>query len=257
MHRHLGLALSFSALLIGGATWFRFASAENFSPTLSVVNDAPTSISEVSIVDSPITSGNSASANLTTTDLVGRQLVSDYLSLASNGQATDENINSLVGNFATNLSNLNSFKLYSSIDLVIVPDSKTSLEAYGASVSRIYKKYHDAAGRVVATAGPLTEVESKNFSSAMVALADLYKKSSEELKTVPTPSSLAEAHLKLVNNYISSSNALTAVANVNKDSTTAYAALSTQTENSAEETLIFSTIQTKLLGNGIIFNISS
>ncbi|MDB5194814.1 MAG: hypothetical protein JWN50_828 [Parcubacteria group bacterium] len=257
MQRRLALALSISALLIGGATWFRVAHAQNPFKTLTVVNTpAQTNGNQTTIIDTPVAPNiaTTTTENLTATDLVGRQFMSDYLSLASNGQATDANVNTLVGNYANNVAGLDSFALYTTADIKIVPTSTQSLQAYSNAVMAIYAKYHGMATAVVKSAGDLSSVDSKNFASTMNILGSFNLKASEDLKTVPVPDTLAVAHLKLVNNNIASGHALESIGNTTSDSVTAYAALSAQAENASETTDALLSIQSTLLANGILFN---
>jgi hypothetical protein len=255
MQRRLSIALSLAVLLIGGATWYRIVGASDSSSSLTVINNND---DQVTYIDSPIGStgsaGTSSGEKLNTTDLVGRQLMYDYLALASQGQATDENMNKLVSDYATNLSNIGSYKPLVSADIKMVSDTKENLQNYSSNLTRIYSKYHSLAAKTVKDAGDLSDVESKKFTSTMNELGKLYAEASHELESVLVPVSLSTEHLKLINNYISSAGAFSAIGTANTDATSAYGALSTQAENSAEETELILSIQSKLLRSGILFN---
>src|SRR4051812_19067963 len=125
MHRRLGIALSLSALLIGGALTFRLVSARSIPPTLAAV---PTTGSDVTIVDSPIASVIAPAATststepLTTTDLIGRQMLSDYLNLAAAGEATDDSVAALAAKYVDNIGAASPVDVATSADIHVVPD---------------------------------------------------------------------------------------------------------------------------------------
>jgi hypothetical protein len=260
MQRRLAVALSISVLLIGGATWFRLTRVVKASRNLIVENKTTTSnlssaaLSEADIQTTATPTNATTSESLNTTDLVGRQFMTDYLGLASNGQVTDANVSKLVDNYATNISNLDSFRPFATADITVVPTSKDTLDAYSKKVTAVYTKYHALGMNITNSAGDLSSTDSKNFAPTMLALSKLALSAAEELKAVPVPDSLSVDHLQLVNNGISSANALKAIGSINDDSVTAYAALNAQAQNASEATTILLDIQSKLLASGILFN---
>lgn len=256
MQRRLALALSLSALLIAGATYMRVAHAEKPYKALTVVNvsEAP-SQNDTTIIDTPVVASDTAAPaeNLTTTDLVGRQLMSQYLDLASNGQATDATIQELADNAANNIASLNTFTLATAAQLHIVADGKASFQTYGEALSVLNGKYQGLAKAVADKAGDLSDVTSKGFSSTMDALSKLEKKASDELTSLPVPASIAQTHLKLINNYLSSASAFSALSRANTDAATAFAGLVAQSTNSAEADSLLLSIETALLAQSITF----
>lgn len=256
MQRHLALALSISALLIGGATWYRIAYAQNPAQNLTII-DRPVSgeAADTTIVDAPIsnTDEGGQKEKLTSTDLVGRQLISQYLDLAQNGQATDANIQALAENAAQNIATINSFKPLTNTEIKIVADTKENFRAYGDAFNAINAKYQGLANIAASNGGDMSDISSKGFISVMSELAKLTKSSAEDLALLPVPASLASAHLGLINNYISSSNALAALSNANADSVTAFAGLVAQASNADEATSLILTIQSSILAQTSTF----
>ena len=253
MSRRLAIALSLSALLIGGATVYRFAYAE----ALTVVRAPEVSDTDTTIIDAPIdTAGSGTTTPLTTTDLVGRQVLADYLNLTQNGQATDDNVNALATNYADKLTSLDTFTPLAPADITLSSDSKSDLQAYATTVMALHTKYQSQTASIVKGGGDLSAVDSKGFAPTMNALGKLYGQAATELEAVKVPPSLSVEHLKIINIYLSNAKALSAISDVNVDGASAYAALNVQAQNSSDLIDAVTSIQSKLLASGILFNIS-
>ena len=84
-------------------------------------------------------------------------------------------------------------------------------------------------------------------------MGQLYKASADELLSLAVPFSLAENHLALINNHLSSATAMETLSRINDDPLIAYTAMTTQSKNSKEEANLIVEIQTALIANGVIF----
>src|SRR5262245_34471639 len=105
-------ALILSVALIGGATWFRAAGTHAEKAKLAVVNsqDALEPLSDEEIAAdymTPRATSSTITTQLSDTDLVGRQLFSDYMGLVADGHATKENLDTLAAKYSENILSLN------------------------------------------------------------------------------------------------------------------------------------------------------
>jgi len=250
-------ALSLSILLIGGAILHRFVFASVPQNSLVAIQEPTNSVTDVAPIvqnDVVATSTSTTKTNISTTDLLSRQLLSDYLAMATQGQTTDQSIASLADKYAETIVSLNTSTINEIPPLRTVPDSKTNLEAYGSSLSKTYQKYHDLTAMVIKKSGDISDPGSAAFASAMKSLSILFKQSALELEQIPVPTSFSDLHTKLIKNYLSSALTFVSLADVSKDATGAFGALSAQAQNSSDQAEILSQIQVTLLTNGVYFS---
>ncbi len=256
----LTLAILMTVLLIGVASFKRFAQPSTYVANLAAIKQAE-AISAEAAANALLaenyadleaaTSNASSTAGLSNTDLISRQFMSSYLSMAADGNATDENIDALGNQFADSITTLNSYKSEVMSDLSLVTDSQSHFQAYATELSTIYSKYQTLTISTMKTAGNISDTSSPHFASTMKALAVIFDRAAKELEGTDVPASLADDHLKLINNYLSSASAFSALARVSTDSASAYGALATQSENSAMESSIMQNIQSTLAIKGI------
>lgn len=246
------LAIAVSAALIGGSTWIRIQNrietnsgeliaeeTQDFSESYS--NDGLALINTTHVLSEP----------LSETDLIGRQLFSDYAKLLSTGQATSENLTALAESYTASIKNTKYIPNITTADLLIVEDTETNLQIYGESVFNIHTKYKNLVTKAHGS-GITPNVNSPEFKSFMERVAELYTQAANELKILPVPQILAETHFNLVNNNLSSAEAATTLSNIVKDPLSAYAALNTQAENTQKEANLLLYIQSTMMANGII-----
>ncbi len=254
----LKLAILISVVLIGGATANRLINSTKEASNLIAlkntgsVQNNDTSLQDISPAYSTSTPSSIKTETLTQTDLIGRQLFSDYLSLSSSGQATDDNINALAGSYAENLSNLSTIADISTDKITPEEDTVDNLSAYGDSVIAIHTKYQNLAS-ALSTKG-VSDIKSVAFVSFANSMSSLYSRAASELLLLKVPASLVENHVALVNNYLSSADAAKTLSTISKDPAGAYSALVTQQKNSQEEIALFENIHRTLMSNGIITN---
>jgi len=252
----LTIALSIAVALIGGATWSRFFQTTPQEAYLVSVPEIEQLSSEEEFLEDFVDTGASLStgpaAPLSETDLVGRQLFSDYIELASMGQTSSENLNTLATKYANNILNGPSVGRIEINQIIIVPNSEENLSRYSQSITFIRNKYKNLAEGQYRTS-EISDVNSPAFKTFMSAAGKLYRASANELLGVQTPISLAEDHRALINNYLGSALAMEALANISNDPVSAYAALNTQAKNTKEETDLLLKIQMAMIANGIIW----
>lgn len=253
----LTFALGISFALIATATWYRVTNANISSePSLVVVNDSLNALNQDIVnTDNIIKSVSSTtdSKSLTQTDFIGRQLFSDYIGLMNKGQATDQNLNNLAASYAKTIAEKPRAKLATSQEIKVISDTIENLKSYSEAISKNRTKYQQLVAKSSVT-GTVDDPSSQGFESLMERFSDLYNQSANELKLLPVPAALKDNHIALINNYLSSAEAMKALAKTEVDPVEAYSALNTQATNSAEEQNLLLNIQKTLMANGIIFD---
>ncbi len=256
MQRRLGLALSLSLVLIAFATWFRFSHSVRVSGENLTVINSKSATDSTTIVDAllPATTTRAISSSdekLTDTDLVVRQLFSDYVSLSANGQATQATLDSLGDKYASSIASLNKAETVFISDLKITGNSTETLTAYMKSLSAIYNKYHallaaqPVKGKDYTIFGPDLILLTKNY-------AKVYQDESTALRALPVPVAVSEDHLKLINLYLKRAWNMRAIANSDDDPADATAAIASESDMINDEQNLFLDIQKILNSNGIM-----
>lgn len=250
MRFYILAALSVSIALIGGAAWVRSSREPRPSPSLvAVSNTAPDS--EMAAAAALLESTTSApTEHLGTTDLVSRQLVMDYLNLASNGQATPDNLNLLAAQYVEKIPSVNSVSKLSLFDLNIVPDSRTSLEAYSKALQIIENEH------LASITKAYSNIDSSNTTDQeLLQLVSItgaaYEKTASALKVLKVPESAASAHLDLVNNNFSIAYGLESASDKDTDPTNAFAGIVMVNTNLQDEQGLVDKINAILVKNGL------
>jgi hypothetical protein len=227
MKAGITIAVLISITVIGGATWYRISSAKNKAVSSLTSIESSHSSSDatgadaynLSVTTNPTTDPQTLTKNVT------QGIFSDFVDLSATGQATDNNLDKLGKVYADKIGSLSTIKTVAVIsDLSVVDDSDSSLMKYSAALSSTYSKYADMAQQAVSLSGSISSTD-KNFTKLMLSLADIFNKEANELKKIPVPSSISEAHLTLINNYYNYSNTTKALAGVNSDPLMAYGAM--------------------------------
>ncbi len=247
-------ALVISVALIGGALWFRFVRIPPFSATLVSVSEIEQFASEEAFLNDFVGASTAPSVTSTTTlsntDLIGRQLILDYVDLATSGQATEANINVLANQYVNSVPALSRATEISYADLKTVPDARNNFQNYADELIKIHRTYAEDISR--AYAGKVNpNILNQAMYSFVLTFSTAYTEAALKLKGLPVPTSLAPTHLRLVNSYLSSAAAMKAVSNAEQDSATALAGLITFNENLGKEDAILNEISQILNSNGI------
>jgi hypothetical protein len=254
---NLTLSILVSIVFIGGAVWLRASQTNSANENLGLesVPNSEVAIFEGSPQDVYLGEKATSTQNLNQTDLLGRQLFSDYLNLSSQGSVTSEKINNLANSYADNILNLQTSSKIDKSSLTITTNSQATLSTYGTAVLTLRIRYGDAVQKLVNQTGAKNADDPK-VQDLMLSISQTYKQAAQDLINMPVPQSLADNHLKLINNYLSSSEAARTIANADTDPMGAYAALNVQVKNGEEENLLLGNIQSIMAANGIIFSSS-
>ncbi len=188
---------------------------------------------------------------LTGTDLVGRQLISDYLSLANNGQATDDNLSALAEKYVDSIPTLISAEQVAYADFTYSDNSHASLEKYGKDIEGIYRQYATKLLALQSMAGLKNIVMGTDFSVSMKKVGDLYQDTANKMKEVAVPKLLAEKHLNLTNAYLKNAAAALSLTVADDDPTRGFAGLIMLSDSTDNEASLLVEIQQILTTNGI------
>lgn len=255
MRLRIGFALLSALVLISGASWLRHSS-QTTSPTLTSVEGSaspvalsdqiPTNTADLAVATN--TSTNTAT-NLTTTDLVGRQLIMEYVNLASAGAATQENLDSLANKYVDNIPTINQVKTADLVDLRLVPNTKANLQNY----SDLMTDYLNGLQHDINKNNSSGDLDTlgRNLRLMTEGLSNTYQKVAEKLMVMQVPLVLSSAHLKLVNNFLSISSAMKTLSQVQGDSVSAYAGLTAVGPSFSEEQTIIGEINAILEKNDL------
>lgn len=251
----LALALSVSVLFIGVASWYRFGTVEKVQPNIVAVDTLETGSNNYEDIlgdfTAPKTAGTTTPQDpLSSTDLIGRQLILDYVGLAANGQATEAGLDLLASQYVENIATISKTVAMSSADIKTVADTKANFQNYDKKITKIYGDYAESIGKMRAVADNPDTLDSALYA-AMLNLNATYNKAALELKDLPVPLSLATPHLKLLNSYLSSAAATKAISETQQDPAAAFASLVILSENNNAENAILNEISQILISNDI------
>jgi hypothetical protein len=248
---HITGALFISLALVVGALWSRFSPQEAAVELIAINKDGETvKVGEMS-VEEYLGFGETQTEtgqNLDETELLSRQLLSEYFSLSSRNENTSENFDALGKRLANSLLSSQKAAPTAKIEQIkVAADSNENLLSYNQKLLQLRAKY-------ASQTGGNKEFESLfdgEFTEAMSKLSALYAAAAQELLGFSVPASLAENHLRLINNYLSTSHASLAVSQVEKNPVTALSALNTLSKNSEEEEALISIVKVVLMSKGL------
>ncbi|MEX0919268.1 MAG: hypothetical protein WDZ64_00780 [Parcubacteria group bacterium] len=242
MRFRIALALSLSIILVVMASWNRFAVAEKSATGISLVENTPTSeevYSELlrTYTETSTTTTSSETKPLSGTDLIGRQLIMDYVDLASNGQATKANLNLLAIKYAESVPTLISAPKIGYFDIKTVANSAENIKNYADQLGVLYDSH---SRRITAIFSGETYVSTEDqiiFPFAQQAVT-AYEDISSQLRDLPTPLALALSHVDLINNHLASVAAMKSLSEAGDDPMLGMAGLITFNENMDKEIII-------------------
>ncbi len=244
MSFRLALAISFSVLLIGVASWYRFTPTQNNQPNIIAIeeigknNDDYESLLEQLNTPEPDTTSTTTEAKpLTGVGLIGRGLILDYVDLAASGAATEANITDLADRYVTSIPTLISSPKVNYSDIKTVSSTKSNFKNYSAEISKVHEQFTARMNEAYATAGGSTASTKSSYSFAL-AFSRAYTEAGYKLRYMSVPTSLLEKHTDLVSSYLSSGVAMEAVSNAEEDAATAFAGLVTANKNLKVENVL-------------------
>lgn len=253
MRIRIYLAIFCSFLLIGLSFWTRVEKSRDSNPSLDLIAKDSSPSEEINLIDSWIENQATTTLNqkpLTGTDLIGRQLIMDYIDLAQNGHSTPSNIQALVDTYIENIPALVTSSKATYLDLNVTNNTKDSFAKYIEGLLSIQKDYGTAAEKIGA---PNTNIESQtsSFYAYSQAMEKIYRETAQNLLALSVPGNLAEKHLELVNVYLSSSAAMSYLSRTQNDPATGFAGIVIWNENIAKERSILLEIEKYLRANGV------
>lgn len=247
MHARLFLALFVSIALVGGALWTRLSNNATVKYELALVEpsggegeflDYFSNQSSKELAKSP----EAVSAS----DLLGQNLLTDYIGLASSGRATDENVTSLTNKYIEGIPALLKADTKSYNDLKTTSNNQENLTKYAEALAKIYVEHADRINKTLkgGAASPETYYEMIGKS------ASIYKDTASKLLILPVPSLIAAEHLELINTHLLSASAAQSISEMNKDSTLGFAGLVNLNDNAGREVTILEQIVEIIKSNG-------
>lgn len=246
------LSVALSLVFVLGALWFRFSSSEN-SPNLIAIENAKINEAAYQELFEGFLGTNASNTPkldeaLTGTDLISRQLMLDYLSLAQSGEATDEELQALADRYIVSLPTLVSYTPFPFANLKVVTNNKVNFQNYANTIKQIYINYvTDLSASSKGFEGK-SALESSTIASGM---GSSYQRAASALGEMAVPAELAQAHLDLLNVYLKSSAAMSSLARASEDPATSFAGLIVIKENLDDEQKSLSLIENILYENGI------
>lgn len=250
------LALSVSALIIGGASFSRFYSPVKASNSgITAVNqkvDNTTAFQTAAgaYSNAASTTGAATETSLSNTDVIGRQLILDYVDLATSGRATEENINALAERYAESIPTLSKVVSVKTDDIQTESNTLENFKNYDDALTIVLRKYENSIGTAYKQGKNLNTTGAGLYSFASVT-SDIYSDTAESIKKIPTPIALVSAHMRLINNYLSSAAAFRALSETEKDPAAAFAGVLALNTNPDQEEAILKEISQILKSNGI------
>lgn len=251
MRFRIVVALSVSVLLILGSLFYRHATLAkapvNLIPTEQIASEATSSAYDYAASQAVATTTRE---DLSTTDLIGRQLISSYLDLAATGQATSDNLNALADQYAAQIPSLSVGEKIDVRDLQVVDDTQENLQAYADTLMATYKEFR---GRVGSSGINNNDINLLNasFLPTAKAMSSVYSEAGHALASMPVPRSLVLAHINLTNNLFSNAAALNTLTLVDSDPAVALSGLINLSANLRNEAPLLTEIVAVLNKHGI------
>ena len=244
-------ALFLSLIMIGAAFWSRFFDNKPAAGLATVSSPSITPMNDEAFLSANFT--DSSSTPLSTTDMLSRQLFSDYADLKSKGETSSENLNYLAERYAEGIMNIRpaASKVTAIEQLTIIPDSAENTFNYGKSMIAARSKYAALAKEESEGAGDLNQ---EGFGDFITRAGNLYLASANELLKIKVPASLARNHLEIINDYFQTAEAMRTIAESSDDPVKIYAAIQTQIRNAKKEDELFLNIQIAMSAGGIIWS---
>ncbi len=247
------MALSASLVLIGGASWTRFNHSNQAGLVAVAGNNLPQNTYDYDALTSTYlatsTQPGQDNTPLTPTDLVGRQLVIDYLGLAENGQVSDDSLNALADKYVESIPTLVTTSSKTLFDLKVTSNTSEAFQTYASKIQTIYSNY--ASTLLSSSSNPDSVSLGPQSTAIAVKMAKIYQGAANSLLALSVPSQLAQAHLDLINLYLQDATAAEAISSSDDDPASSFAGLVAFKGNAQKEQEILGNIQKILTDNGV------
>jgi hypothetical protein len=252
MRGRVYLALFLSIILIGIASWTRLGGKSNPQLGLEVIPKTEENVAYYEEIAKNYLQNTSTTPpeNLSSTDLIGRQLIADYIALAANGQASEGQLGDLADKYVETIPTLVAVSRLTLTDLQIVANNKANFQNYATKVVQIHREYALEL-LSVQSGGGLSALFTTGSGEAPKKMYEVYQKTADKLKVVPAPQAVISDHLNLINLYLENATAMKSVSNLNLDPASAFAGLLLMSNNINKEAEILGRIEQIIKANGI------
>jgi hypothetical protein len=255
MRFRIALALLVSILFIGASSWSRLKPTGKVEYNILTVEQAESNDDNYQdflqdFLEPKKSDIATPTKPLSNTDLLGRNLLLDYIGLAANGAANTYSINALANQYVENIPTLLKFEKVSYEEIKTISDTKSNFENYSNELGRIYAEHAKRISLIQTNRSSLDDSNNAYFLFAEAANT-IYKDTFFKLKDLSVPTSIALVHLQLVNSQLSSAAAMESISKIERDSATAFAGFIVMRENLDEEVIVLKEIEKILKTNGI------
>ena len=247
MRTGLVLSIVVSILIIGAAIWFRTSQTSRINPDLAVVESTstPSGSSATSTIFGWINESPAADS-INRTDLIGQQLIIDYVNLAASGQATSENVDSLANQYVSSMPGLIKTNQIGKSSLHVVDDSLNAFSSYSDSMTAILNDYQTRVQQFMPNGSTLNPA----FYTGITEVGKIYSDTAESMEKIPVPGTLADLHMELINVYLSNSSVMSAIAQTESDPAKSFSGLALYQNNASQETNVLNEINQELKKHG-------
>ncbi len=239
----ISAALALSVLLIGGASWYRFSQPASYDGLVAIEKEAMTDKQYKDMLATFLSTSSSTTEaeNLTGTDLIGRQLILDYVGLARNGQASPENLSLLAENYVDSLPTLISAQKIYYTDIQVVANNSSNFQKYSTDMEAIYQNYGSAFFNSYSERDYLSETDGG--ASMYLKMAEVYQQTSDKMKSLSVPEEISQNHLALINLYLENAAAMSSVSKSQTDTASSFAGIVTISSNLEKEQSLLDEIE--------------
>lgn len=251
-------ALVASVILIGSALYVRF-DRQSAPPSLVALNNEKLPDEYYSQVVSNFLGASSTSAvaastpstnnePLTTTDLVGRQLILDYVGLIQAGDTSAESFSNLADRYSDSIPGIVSVNKLTLLDLHVVSNTNTNFTAYSQALGSAYSNY---ASQLVGSYSSNNVTLSASSIDMFKKMSRIYQQIGDSLKAMSVPSDVSSLHLELTNIYLENAINMGALGDAQSDPAASLAGLIAYRSNAAAEQEVILKIQKILSDHGV------
>jgi len=250
-------AVIFSIVLIFGAVFVRYTNAkeattaQNNQILLDSKYNEFTNLNTKEGFNQALGKTSVDTQQLSSTDLIGRQMFGDYMKLISTGQATPEGINQLASKYAKNISSMDIAQKIHIEQIDVVKDSPLTLQNYSTQLTTIRNKYQKLGQEELKKIGGEKNI-IKNLNQFSEGMSILYKNAIQELAKISVPESIAPYHVTLLSSYEDSYAGFIALSKFDKDPLSAYAGLDKLYSDTDKENDALQGIKMTLESKGIM-----
>lgn len=198
-------------------------------------------------------------SNQTKTDEFSKKFFAEYLTLKKAGDIDANAMQKLITNSISQVDTT-THNTYTKKDIKTVPDTNIALaRTYGNSLTIIREKYaaeykKNPLGADSTGLSAKSFSESQEFVSSLTKISALFKNMALDIKNLPVPLGLAETHLALINNYMTSSQSFKDLSDFKNDPVLALTGIQKYTVANKEEGDLLTDVAYYFLKNGIIFS---